>query len=66
MDGSMLHNRRCPRCGDALFHSEDPLDPPGTTYCLAGHTFFSHWSEPSRMPGNRPVLRGLPPGGYAA
>jgi hypothetical protein len=36
---TMISNRRCARCGSTLFLSQDPLDDPGTTYCLAGHTF---------------------------
>jgi hypothetical protein len=36
---TMVVKRRCPRCGSTLFLSQDPLDDPGTTYCLAGHTF---------------------------
>lgn len=33
------HEARCPRCSSKLFVSKDPLDEPGTTYCLMGHTF---------------------------
>ncbi|HLB23484.1 MAG TPA: hypothetical protein VJP07_05275 [Dehalococcoidia bacterium] len=36
---TMVMKRRCARCGSSLFVSQDPLDDPGTTYCLAGHTF---------------------------
>jgi hypothetical protein len=37
---TMVVRRRCARCGSTLFVSQDPLDDPGTTYCLAGHTFL--------------------------
>lgn len=30
----------CPRCGARLFQSDDPFDPPGSSFCLAGHTFY--------------------------
>jgi hypothetical protein len=36
---TMIVKQRCQRCGSTLFLSQDPLDDPGTTYCLAGHTF---------------------------
>ncbi len=35
----MIVGKRCERCSSTLFVSQDPLDDPGTTYCLAGHTF---------------------------
>jgi hypothetical protein len=35
----MIVGQRCARCGSTLFVSQDPLDDPGTTYCLAGHSF---------------------------
>lgn len=33
--------QRCPRCDSNMFLSDDPLDGPGTLYCLAGHTFYA-------------------------
>jgi hypothetical protein len=36
---TMIAKQRCHRCGSSLFISQDPLDDPGTTYCLSGHTF---------------------------
>jgi len=35
-----MMKQRCPRCASNLFLSDDPLDGPGTLYCLAGHTFY--------------------------
>lgn len=36
---TMIVKQRCHRCGNSLFVSQDPLDDPGTTYCLSGHSF---------------------------
>ena len=36
---TMIVKSRCHRCGSTLFLSQDPLDDPGTTYCLSGHSF---------------------------
>lgn len=36
---TMIVKQRCHRCGSSLFVSQDPLDDPGTTYCLSGHSF---------------------------
>lgn len=48
MVNSLVQNHRCPRCQSRLFISRDPLDEPGTFYCMAGHTFV-----PPGRPANR-------------
>ncbi|MCC6385860.1 MAG: hypothetical protein IT302_00605 [Dehalococcoidia bacterium] len=48
---SML-SQRCPKCQSRLFISRDPMDEPGTVYCLAGHTFV-----PAGRPANRTGAR---------
>ena len=42
--------QRCPRCDSNMFLSDDPLDGPGTLYCLAGHTFYTNQSRPAIEP----------------
>ena len=37
--------QRCPKCDSNMFLSDDPLDGPGTFYCLAGHTFYTNQSQ---------------------
>jgi len=54
---TMIVRRRCQRCGSTLFLSQDPLDDPGTTYCLAGHSFAPRPPvplAPDEMPPARP------------
>ena len=49
---SML-SQRCPKCQSRLFISRDPMDEPGTVYCLAGHTFVPR-NRPANRTGSRP------------
>lgn len=44
----IVNTARCPRCNSRLFVSRDPLDEPGTTYCISGHSFI-----PENRPANR-------------
>jgi hypothetical protein len=55
MAKTMIRDRRCPRCGAALFLSDDPMDGPGTNYCLSGHTFYSRWVEEQQPQLRRPA-----------
>jgi hypothetical protein len=58
---SLVQNHRCPRCNSQLFVSRDPLDEPGTLYCIAGHTFV-----PPGRPANRVGRPERRPAGRAA
>jgi hypothetical protein len=44
---------RCPRCSSRLFVSRDPLDEPGTLYCIAGHSFVPRGRPANRLGTNR-------------
>ena len=48
MMNALIAKKRCPRCQSHVFVSRDPLDEPGTVFCMAGHTF---------VPPNRPANR---------
>jgi hypothetical protein len=57
---TMVVRQRCERCGSTLFVSQDPLDDPGTTYCLSGHSFSPFPPiplGPDEMPTPRPRRR---------
>lgn len=43
-----MMKQRCSKCDSNLFLSDDPMDGPGTLYCLAGHTFYAKVSPQAR------------------